>query len=203
MFTGKSTKKSTKRLVILDRDGVINQDSDNFIKSVEEFIPIPGSLEAIVRLNQAGYRVAIATNQSGLARGLFDRTALEEIHEKLRQLLAELGGHVDGIFFCPHGPDADCDCRKPRPGLLLQIAETFSMDLEEVPVIGDSLRDLQSAIAVGAKPILVRTGKGERSLTRLALESLDVRLKEASVYQDLAEVVDAILAHGIQAQEFI
>ncbi len=196
-----TTEKSVKPLVILDRDGVINQDSDDFIKSVEEFVPIAGSLEAIVRLNQAGYRVVIATNQSGLARGLFDLETLEAMHEKLRQSLARLGGHVDGVFFCPHGPEDGCDCRKPRPGLLLQIAKVFSTGLEGVPVIGDSLRDLQSALAAGAKPILVRTGKGERSLASLAAKSTGMNLEKVPVYQDLAEAVGAILVQGTHIQE--
>ena len=185
---------SAKPLVILDRDGVINQDSDDFIKSVDKFVPIPGSLEAIARLNQAGFLVAIATNQSGVARGLFDLTTLELMHDKLRRLLAEVGGRIDGIFYCPHSPEAGCDCRKPLPGLLEQIAEKFTASLEGVPVIGDSLRDLQSAIAVGAKPILVRTGKGERTIASLAEPSVDARLKTAPVYQNLTEAVEALLA---------
>ena len=185
---------STKPLVILDRDGVINQDSDAFIKSADEFVPISGSLEAIARLNEAGFRVAIATNQSGLARGLFDVATLELMHDKLHRLLAEVNGHIDGIFYCPHSPEAGCDCRKPLPGLLQQIAKEFAMNLENVPVIGDSLRDLQSAIAVGAKPILVRTGKGERTIASLAEPSVDARLKTAPVYRDLAEAVEALLA---------
>lgn len=190
----------TNPLVILDRDGVINQDSDDFIKSVEEFVPIPGSLEAIARLNQAGFCVVIASNQSGISRGLFDVATLEAMHAKLQQLLAPLGGHIDGIFFCPHGPQDGCDCRKPLPGLLTQIAKKFSTDLAGVPVIGDSLRDLQSAIAVGAKPILVRTGKGARSLSSLAGASVDARLKAVPVYRDLAEAVDALLANDQHQQ---
>ena len=185
---------STKPLVILDRDGVINRDSDAFIKSADEFVPISGSLEAIARLNKAGFRVVVATNQSGVARGLFDLATLDAMHDKLRSLLAEVDGHIDGIFYCPHGPEAGCDCRKPLPGLLEQIAEEFATKLEGVPVIGDSLRDLQSAIAVGAKPILVRTGKGERTIASLAEPSVDARLKTAPVYQNLAAAVEALLA---------
>lgn len=184
---------STKRLVILDRDGVINQDSDDFIKSPDEFVPIPGSLEAIARLNKAGFRVVVATNQSGVARGLFDLDTLDAMHDKLRRLLAEVDGHIDGIFFCPHSPDAGCDCRKPLPGLLEQAAEAFTTNLEGVPVIGDSLRDLESAITAGATPLLVRTGKGERSLASLREASADARLKAAPVYDDLAAAVEAVL----------
>jgi len=185
---------STKSLVILDRDGVINQDSDNFIKSEQEFIPISGSLEAIARLNRAGYRVVIATNQSGLARGYFDLATLEAIHEKLRQLLSAVDGQIEGIFYCPHGPAERCDCRKPLPGLLHQIAEQYVVNLEGVPVIGDSLRDLQSALSVGASPILVRTGKGERTLEELRKSSSDINVNELPVYRDLAAAVDALIA---------
>lgn len=152
------------KLVILDRDGVINQDSDNFIKTVDEFIPLPGSLEAIAKLNKAGYKVAIATNQSGIARGYYDLATLEAMHNKLAKLLQPLGGHIDYIAYCPHGPDNQCECRKPKTGMYQEIAAHFQTPLEGVVVIGDSLRDLQAAILVKASPILVRTGKGERTL---------------------------------------
>ena len=152
------------KLVILDRDGVINEDSDAFIKSPAEWVPLPGSLEAIARLNRAGYTVAVASNQSGLARGLFDQAALEAMHNKFRKLLAAAGGEVATIKYCPHGPHDHCDCRKPKPGLLHQIANTLEADLKAIPIIGDSLRDLQAAEAVGAQPVLVRTGKGESTL---------------------------------------
>lgn len=181
-------------LIILDRDGVINQDSDAFIKSPQEFIPLPGSLEAIARLNAAGYRVAVATNQSGIARGLFDLDALNAMHKKLKTLLAAVGGRIDALAFCPHGPDAGCDCRKPKPGLLRQIAAELDVELNGVPVIGDSLRDLQSAQAVGATPMLVRTGKGERSLVQLAGEPT---LRGVPVFADLAAAVDALLANDL------
>lgn len=177
-------------LIILDRDGVINQDSDNFIRTVEEFIPLPGSLEAIARLNRAGYRVAIATNQSGIGRGLFDLPTLNAMHDKLRRLLLATGGQVEMVVFCPHRPDENCDCRKPRPGLYQEIGHRMEVSLEGVPVVGDSLRDLQAAQAVGAHPILVRTGKGERTLAKgEGLEGIDV-------YNDLSAAVDAILAKG-------
>lgn len=201
------------RLVILDRDGVINQDSDNFIKSPEEFVPLPGSLEAIARLNAAGYRIAVATNQSGIARGLFDLETLNAMHQKLEILLTEVGGHIDVLVYCPHAPDAGCDCRKPKPGLLQQIAKKLETKLEGVPVIGDSLRDLQSAIAVDAKPMLVLTGKGERSLATITSnsvedgvvesesKSMDEKLKTVSVYKNLAEAVDAILTNSHNAKE--
>lgn len=176
------------KLVILDRDGVINHDSDAYIKSPEEWIPIPGSLDAISRLNHAGYHVVVATNQSGLARGLFDIDHLNAIHEKLYEELARVGGHIDSIFFCPHGPDDGCDCRKPKPGLLNQISERLDMDMDGVPAIGDSLRDLQAADAVGADPMLVLTGKGQKTKNELK------EFKDVPVYEDLAAAVDALLA---------
>ena len=136
------------KLIILDRDGVINEDSDDYIKSTDEFIPLPDSLEAIARLNHAGYTVMVATNQSGIARGLFSIDTLNAIHSKLRRELSTYGGRVDGIFFCPHGPDDHCDCRKPAPGLLYEIAERTGRSLEGVPAVGDSLRDIQAAQAM-------------------------------------------------------
>ncbi len=178
------------KLIILDRDGVINEDSDDYIKSPEEFIPLPGSLEAIARLNHAGFRVLVATNQSGIARGLFDLDTLHRIHEKLRRQLAALGGEIEAILFCPHGPDDNCTCRKPKPGLLRDIADRLQVSLEEVPAVGDSLRDLQAAQAVGARPLLVRTGKGERTLAQ------GEGLEGVPVYADLASAVEALLAES-------
>jgi len=175
------------KLIILDRDGVINEDSDNYIRSPEECIPLPGSLGAIARLHRAGYSVAIATNQSGIARGYFDIDTLNRMHEKLHQLVAAHGGEIDGIFYCPHGPDDMCGCRKPKPGLLLDIKSRFNTVMQDVPVVGDSLRDLQSARAVGAKPVLVRTGKGERTIAKG--EGLD----GVPVYDDLSAFVDDLL----------
>ena len=175
------------QLIILDRDGVINEDSDNYIKSPDEFKPIPGSLEAISRLNHAGYLVMIATNQSGIARGYFDMDTLNQIHDKLKHMLNGLGGHIDGIFFCPHGPDDQCRCRKPQPGLFEEIALRLDTSLDGVPVVGDSLRDLQAAQQVGAAPVLVRTGKGERTLAKG--EGLDA----VPVFDNLASYVDHLL----------
>lgn len=176
------------KLVILDRDGVINKDSDAYIKSPDEWIPIPGSLDAIARLNHAGYLVVVATNQSGLARRLFDIDQLNAIHQKMLDELAKIGGHIDAFFFCPHGPDDGCDCRKPMPGLLQQISDRMDTDLSGVPVIGDSLRDLQAAASVDAFPILVLTGKGQK--TQTTLEGFE----DIPIYEDLAAAVDALLA---------
>ncbi len=176
------------KFIILDRDGVINQDSDDYIKSPEEFIPIEGSLAAIAKLKRAGYRIVVATNQSGIARGLYDLDTLHRIHDKLHRLLQNEGTHLDGIFYCPHGPDDICHCRKPKPGMYLDIAKRYDVDLSNVTVIGDSFRDLQAAITVKAKPILVKTGKGERTIKNHAKE-----LANISIYDSLADYVNSIL----------
>lgn len=176
------------KLIVLDRDGVINQDSDDYVKTLEEWIPIPHALEAIARLNQAGWTVAIATNQSGLARGLFDEATLEAMHQKLQSLLAELGGHVELIRYCPHGPEDQCTCRKPKPGLFVEIAQHFKLpDLQQVPVVGDSLRDLQAGVALGASPFLVKTGKGLKTINKGGLPS------DTLIFDDLSAVADYLL----------
>jgi len=148
------------KLVILDRDGTINADSDEFVKSPEEWKPLPGALEAIAKLNHAGWHVVVASNQSGLGRGLFDVAALNAMHTKMNKLLAAQGGRIDAIFFCPHAADEHCHCRKPAPGLFEQIGERYNVELKDVPVVGDSQRDLQGGAAVGCEPHLVFTGKG-------------------------------------------
>ncbi len=177
-------------LVILDRDGVINRDSDAFVKSPSEWLPLPGSIDAIATLSQAGFTVTVASNQSGLARGLFDRAALRAMHRKLRRLVNAAGGRIDRIVVCPHGPDDGCSCRKPLPGLLLRLARHYDTSLEGVPVIGDSTRDLEAAVAAGAIPILVRTGNGRRTEA-----SLPSSLADADVYDDLASAAVALVAH--------
>lgn len=149
------------KLVILDRDGTINHDSDQYIKSPEEFRPIKGSLEAIARLTQADYRIVVATNQSGIARGLFDTHTLLAIHERLQRAALQVGGRIDAFFFCPHAADSGCKCRKPAPGMLLEIATRFNVSLKDVYMVGDSRRDVEAAAAAGAKPVLVLTGKGK------------------------------------------
>lgn len=176
------------KLIILDRDGVINHDSAGFIKSPDEWVPIPGSLEGIARLHRAGYTIVVASNQSGVGRGLFDLNTLRKIHEKMQQEVARAGGKLDAIFFCPHAPEDGCDCRKPKPGLLLEIAKEFHHDLKNVPAVGDSLRDIESAQAVGAQPALVRTGKGDEVVKSGKLPA------GVAVYDDLAAFVDALLA---------
>lgn len=154
------------KLIVLDRDGVINEDSDEYIKSADEWIPIPGSLEAIARLNRAGYRVVVATNQSGISRGFFDLETLSGIHKKMHDMAAVVGAHIEGIFFCPHGPDDKCNCRKPRPGLFMEIQARTGFDLGGVPCVGDSLRDLQAGASMGCNTFLVKTGKGKKTLEK-------------------------------------
>jgi len=175
------------QLIILDRDGVINEDSDDYIKSPDEWQPIPGSLQAIARLHRADWRVVVATNQAGVARGLLDLDTLMRIHEKMHRAVRESGGLIDAVFFCPHGPDDRCACRKPKPGLLHDIARRLRMDLKGVPAIGDSLRDLQAARAAGARPLLVKTGKGSQTLGHPELDA------DVPVFNDLASAVDALL----------
>ena len=176
------------KLVILDRDGVINFDSDHFIKSPAEWKAIPGSLEAIARLNQAGFKVVIATNQSGIGRGLFDMDTLNAIHEKMHRAAQAVGARVDAIFYCPHAADSKCDCRKPKPGMLQRISACFNIDLKGVHAVGDSLRDLQAAVAAGANPILVLTGKGSDTRAH------DQLPEGTLVFDDLSKAVDHILA---------
>lgn len=175
------------KLVILDRDGVINYDSPSYIKSPEEWKPISGSLEAIASLNQEGYRVVIATNQSGIGRGLFEMATLNAIHDKMHRALAQVGGRIDAIFFCPHAQDSECSCRKPKPGLLQEIARRFNVSLKGVPSIGDASRDLVASAAVGARPILVLTGKGERTRNEGPLPP------ETLVVPDLAAAAKSII----------
>jgi len=179
------------KVIVLDRDGVINHDSDAYIKSAEEWNPIDGSLEAIARLNHGGYTVVVATNQSGLARGYFDIEALAAMHKKMDTLLAKVGGRVDAVFYCPHEPGDACDCRKPKPGMLLEIGQRFNVSLEEVIFIGDSVSDLKTASNAHAKAILVRTGKGLKAEKLLAAECKQKDL--VPVYDDLAAAVTAIL----------
>ena len=171
------------RMVILDRDGVINQDSENYIKSPDEWVALPGSIEAINRLKKAGYLVTIASNQSGISRGLFSEEDLKKIHDKMETQLASRGAKIDGIFYCPHGPRDNCVCRKPKPGLLVQIAKEFGINLTETIFVGDNISDIKAAEMVNAKPALVRTGKGEYVMQNLP-ETINI-----PVYDDLAHFV--------------
>ena len=179
--------KDALRLIILDRDGVINEDSPDYVKSPDEWIPLAGSLEAIAALNRAGFTVTVASNQSGLARGYFDQAALDAMHTKFQRLLEDAGGHVDRIDICPHGPDDGCDCRKPRPGLINRLIEHYAVNAADVIVVGDSRRDLEAALAAGARPVLVRTGNGTKTEA-----DLDGPLKTTPVFDSLAALASYI-----------
>lgn len=174
------------KLLILDRDGVINHDSDAYIKSLEEWIPIAGAIEAIAQLSKAGWTVAVATNQSGIARGYYSLDTLEAMHTRLRELVTEQGGELGLVVYCPHGPDEGCACRKPKPGMLEAIAAHYQAELPGVWFVGDSKGDLEAALAVGAQPVLVKTGKGERTLSKgVAASTL--------IFDDLAAVARALI----------
>lgn len=179
----------TDRLIILDRDGVINEDSDAYIKCPEEWLAIAGSLEAIARLTKAGYRIWVATNQSGIGRGYYDEDTLAAIHDKMHRLVKQAGGQIDGVVYCPHHPDDGCGCRKPRSGLIVQIEEALGRDVQGVALVGDSQRDLECGLDRGCQPVLVRTGKGRRTLEK----GLSPALEAVPVFDSLADYVDALL----------
>ena len=183
----------TVSLVILDRDGVINHDSDDYIKSPDEWQPLPGSLEAIARLCRADYTVVVATNQAGVGRGLFSLEMLTRIHRKMASSIRDKGGRLDSIFFCPHSPADQCGCRKPKPGMLLEISDRLSIALSGVPFVGDSLRDLEAAAAAGAMPVMVKTGRGRLTQEQLSQGELSHTLGQTPVYADLAAFTDAVL----------
>lgn len=180
-----------KKLIILDRDGVINYDSPHYIKSPEEWIAIPGSLEAIVKLNQASYTVTVATNQAGVGRGLYTETTLQAIHAKMQNAVAALGGRIDSIFYCPHSPNDNCPCRKPKPGLLQQIAQHYQISLKNIPFIGDKISDMQAALAMECLPIFINP----ENLSTLSSVDLEKSTKITS-FTDLASAVDTLLKPG-------
>jgi D-glycero-D-manno-heptose 1,7-bisphosphate phosphatase len=180
------------KLIILDRDGTINEDRDDFVKSPEEWVPLAGALEAIARLNHAGWHTVLATNQSGLGRGLFDMAMLNAMHMRMNQMLAKHGGRIDAVFFCPHAPEDQCDCRKPQPGLMLQIGERYGVDLHEVPMVGDTLRDVQAGQAAGCPTHLVRTGKAGM-LDEAELAVMLQQVPGTKVHADLGAFADAII----------
>jgi D-glycero-D-manno-heptose 1,7-bisphosphate phosphatase len=180
------------KLIILDRDGTINEDRDDFVKSPEEWVPLPGALEAIARLNHAGWHTVLATNQSGLGRGLFDMAMLNAMHVRMNQMLAKHGGRIDAVFFCPHTPEDQCDCRKPLPGLMLLIADRYGVDLKEVPLVGDSLRDLQAGIAAGCPTHMVRTGNGSL-LDDAQLAALLRQVPGTQVHDDLGSFAEWLI----------
>jgi len=182
------------KLIVLDRDGVINRDSDAFIKSPAEWIPIPGSLEAIARLNQAGYTVVVATNQSGIGRKLFDMATLNAIHQKMHTAAQQVGATIDAVFFCPHTADDNCDCRKPKPGMLHEISRRYGISLKGIHSVGDSLRDLQSGFMMGCVPHLVLTGKGVKTQEKGGLPP------GTQIYPNLETMVDHLLSSAVQTE---
>ncbi len=182
----------TLKLVILDRDGTINQEREDFVKSADEWLPLPGALEAIARLNHAGWHTVVATNQSGLGRRLFDMAALNAIHEKMNQALAGQGGRIDAVFFCPHAPDEDCECRKPATALFERIGERYGVPLAMVPSVGDSLRDLRAAAAAGCPTHLVRTGNCAL-LESAQIEQWLQQVPGTRVHADLAAFAEALI----------
>ncbi len=184
------------KLVILDRDGVINEDSDEYIKSPEEWVAIPGSPQAIARLNRAGYHILVATNQSGIGRGLFDIETLARMHHKMHRIVREAGGQIDGVLYCPHAPEDHCDCRKPKPGMLQEISRRIGQELGDTFIVGDSLRDLEAAQAAGGKPVLVRTGKGQKTA-----EEQGRKLKDIPVFDDLAAFVEDLLTPEASSED--
>ena len=184
------------KLVILDRDGTINVQSDDFIKSADEWMPLPGAMEAIAQLNHAGWHVVVVSNQSGLGRGLFDVAALNAMHTKLHKQLAVVGGRIDAIFYCPHSPEEKCNCRKPLPGLFEQIGERYGVDLKQVPTVGDNLRDLQAGVAAGCEPHLVLTGKGAQHRGQVLPPEYPAG---TWIHEDLAAFVRFILEREVRA----
>ncbi|WP_039916057.1 D-glycero-beta-D-manno-heptose 1,7-bisphosphate 7-phosphatase [Cellvibrio mixtus] len=191
------------KLIILDRDGVINYDREDFVKSADECVPIDGSIDAIVRLNKAGFTVVIATNQSGLAKDKFDLEDLEAMHEKITRLVEEQGGEIGAIFYCPHRDEDNCKCRKPKPGMLDAIEAEFNTSVESCYFIGDSLRDLQAAVQKACKPVLVRTGNGVRTLAQLAVPGLQtgfpaIDAEQVQVFDNLSAAADFIIVAGQQ-----
>ena len=190
------------KLIILDRDGTINEDRDDFVKSPDEWVPLPGALEAIARLNHAGWHTVLATNQSGLGRGLFDMAMLNAMHARMNQMLAKHGGRIDAVFFCPHAPEEQCECRKPLPGLMRLIGERYGLDLVDVPLVGDSLRDIQAGAAAGCPTHLVRTGKAGQ-LDETQLSSVLQQVPGTRVHADLSAFADAMILHERQLRGFV
>jgi D-glycero-D-manno-heptose 1,7-bisphosphate phosphatase len=186
-----SELSGTVKLVILDRDGVINEDSDDYIKTLGEWVPVPGSIEAIAHLSRAGYSIGVATNQSGIARGYFDEVTLANMHALLCELVEEAGGQVDAICYCPHGPDEGCHCRKPNPGLLEQISAELQLPVRGAWYVGDTAKDMELALACGCKPLLVRTGKGKQMEAKL-----DAGMRtNVTIVDDLVAAAAHILKH--------
>ena len=194
-----TTGHHAMKLVIVDRDGTINEDRDDYVKSADEWVPMPGALEAVARLNHAGWHVVVATNQSGLGRGLYDMETLNSMHRKMHDGLARLGGRIDAVFFCPHAPEDACRCRKPLPGLFEEIADRYGLDLAGVPSVGDTLRDLQAATAVGCEPHFVRTGKGAE-LDDAGLQGIREQIPGVTIHDDLGAFADWLVTRDEAAR---
>ena len=180
------------KLVILDRDGTINHEREDYIKSPEEWVPLPGALEAIARLNHAGWHVVVATNQSGIGRGLFDMVSLNAMHAKMNQMLAKVGGRVEAVFFCPHTPEDHCTCRKPMPGLFQMIGQRFGRNLDGVPMVGDLPRDVLAAQSVGCEPHLVRTGQAA-TMPEASLQALRQKVPDLTIHPNLSAFADYLI----------
>ena len=180
------------KLVILGRDGVLNGYREDHVKAPEEWTPVPGALEAVARLNHAGWHTVVATNQAGIGRGMIDMASVNAVHAHMNRQLMALGGRIDAVFFCPHTPEEQCDCRKPLPGMMLDIGRRYGSDLSAVPVVGDTLRDLQAAAAAGCPPHLVLTGRAA-ALDEAALARFVEQVPAARVHRDLPAFVDWLL----------
>ena len=180
------------KLIILGRDGILNEFREDHIKSPEEWVPVPGALEAVARLNHAGWHVVVATNQSGIGRGMIDMAAVNAVHAHMLRALQALGGRIDAVFFCPHTPDDGCDCRKPLPGMAREIGRRYGVDLRQVPMVGETLRDLQAARAAGCEPHLVRSGRA-KALDAAQLASLLEQVPGTFVHSDLGELATHLL----------
>jgi D-glycero-D-manno-heptose 1,7-bisphosphate phosphatase len=180
------------KLIILGRDGILNEFREDHIKAPEEWVAVPGALEAVSRLNHAGWHVVVATNQSGIGRGMIDMAAINAVHSHMMRSLHGFGGRIDAVFFCPHTPEDQCDCRKPLPGMVLDIGRRYGVDLREVPMVGDTLRDLQAARAAGCEPHLVRSGRAA-ALGPAEVAELMAQVPGTFVHQDLGELATHLL----------
>ena len=181
------------KLIILGRDGILNEYRDDHVKAPAEWVPIPGALEAVSRLNHAGWHAVVATNQAGIGRGMIDMASVNLIHAHMNKLMQAQGARLDAVFFCPHTPEEQCDCRKPLPGMMLEIGERYGVDLDHVPVAADTLRDLQAAHAAGCEPHLVRTGRAAQ-LDDAVVEQWCKQVPGVRVHADLSAMAEQLIA---------
>lgn len=185
----------TTKLVILGRDGVLNEYRSSHVTAPEEWVPVPGALEAVARINHAGWHTVVATNQAGIGRGMIDMAAINLVHARMHQMMMAHGARVDAVFFCPHTPEEACDCRKPQPGLLLDIGHRYNVHLATVPMVGDTLRDLQAAQAAGCEPHLVLTGRAA-ALDEAGLQAMLQQVPATRVHASLDAFADFLLQRG-------